>query len=150
VASGKIFERMAIRVCSFRRGAEQARGQNVDKRADIWAFGVVLYEMLTGQRLFGGETVSDTLAEVLKKEIDFTALPSQTPPHIHSLLRRCLQRDPRKRLRDIADAWQEPGESAPPAPPAPGALPWKMIAGAMTLAALPPMASGSPSAPGAS
>jgi eukaryotic-like serine/threonine-protein kinase len=79
---------------------EQARGKAVDKRADIWAFGVVLYEMLTGQQLFSGETVSDTLAEVLKKEADWEKVPAKVRP----LLRRCLEKDPKKRLRDIGDA----------------------------------------------
>ncbi len=83
---------------------EQARGAAVDKRADIWAFGVVLYEMLTGKSLFAGPTVSDTLAGVLKTEIDWKALPSETPTEIRRLLRRCLERDPKNRLHDIADA----------------------------------------------
>jgi serine/threonine protein kinase len=83
---------------------EQARGQAVDKRADIWAFGVVLYEMLTGAKLFAAETVSDTLAGVLKTEIDLDRLPEATPPTVRRLLRRCLERQPRKRLRDIGDA----------------------------------------------
>jgi len=79
---------------------EQARGKTVDKRADIWAFGVVLYEMLTGKRLFEGETISDTLAAVLKTEPDLTQIPAQA----RRLLRQCLEKDPRKRLRDIGDA----------------------------------------------
>ena len=83
---------------------EQARGGSVDKRADIWAFGVVLFEMLTGRRLFAGETVSDTLAAVLRQEIDWTALPAATPAAIRTLMRRCLERNPRNRLHDIADA----------------------------------------------
>ena len=83
---------------------EQARGRAVDKRADIWAFGVVLFEMLTGKRLFGGETVSDVLAAVLTREVDWTALPPGTPAGVHRLLRRCLDRDPRTRLRDIGEA----------------------------------------------
>ena len=83
---------------------EQARGKPVDKRADIWAFGVVLYEMLTGRKLFAGETVSDTIAEVLKREFDWNALPAGTPPGVRRVLEHALQRDPRKRLRDIADA----------------------------------------------
>ena len=86
---------------------EQARGKPVDKRADIWAFGVVLYEMLTGRQLFGGETVSDTIAEVLKREFDWKALPAGTPPGIRRVLEHALQRDPRKRLRDIGDAIAE-------------------------------------------
>jgi eukaryotic-like serine/threonine-protein kinase len=83
---------------------EQARGRAVDKRADIWAFGVVLYEMLTGERLFGGEDPSDVLAAVLRQDIDWSQLPSSTPSPIHRLLERCLERDPKKRLRDIGDA----------------------------------------------
>ncbi len=78
---------------------EQARGKPVDKRADIWAFGVVLYEMLTGKRLFEGETVSDTLAAVLTREPDWTQVPEKARP----LLQRCLEKDPKRRLRDIAD-----------------------------------------------
>src|SRR3989475_3188080 len=72
---------------------EQARGVPVDKRADIWAYGVVLYEMLTGREMFSGETVSDALAAVLKTEVDWTALPPETPAPIRKLLRRCLERD---------------------------------------------------------
>jgi Tol biopolymer transport system component len=83
---------------------EQARGGSVDKRADVWAFGVVLFEMLSGRRLFAADTVSDTLAGVLKTEIDFSALPAATPPALRQLLRRCLERHPRSRLHDIADA----------------------------------------------
>ncbi len=83
---------------------EQARGKAVDKRADIWAFGVVLYEMLTGERLFAGETVSDVLAGVLKTEVDLGKLPRAAPPAIRDLLRRCLERNPKNRLHDIADA----------------------------------------------
>ena len=83
---------------------EQARGGSADKRADIWAFGVVLFEMLAGRSLFAGETVSDTLAGVLKSDVDVTLLPGPTPPAIRRLLRRCLERNPRNRLHDIADA----------------------------------------------
>ena len=83
---------------------EQARGKPVDKRADIWAFGVVLFEMLTGRKLFPGETLSDTLAAVLTREPDWRLLPSSTPPGVRRLLARCLERDPRQRLRDIGDA----------------------------------------------
>ncbi len=83
---------------------EQARGRTVDKRADVWAFGVVLWEMLTSQRLFSGETVSDVLAAVLTREPDWKALPASTPPGLRRLLRHCLERDPRRRLRDIADS----------------------------------------------
>src|SRR5262249_14140266 len=81
---------------------EQARGKDVDKGADIWAFGVVLYEMLTGQRLFQGETVSDTLAAVLKEGPEWNRVPEKA----QRLLRSCLERDPKRRLRDIGDAWR--------------------------------------------
>jgi len=86
---------------------EQARGGTADKRADIWSFGVVLYEMLTGRESFAGETVSDTLAAVLRAEPDWSALPNPTPPAIRRLLRRTLERDRRRRLRDIGDALPE-------------------------------------------
>src|SRR5215470_11254139 len=83
---------------------EQARGAAVDKRADIWAFGVVVMEMLTGVMPFRGETVSDTLAGVLRAPIDWSALPPDTPPVVRRLLERCLERDPKRRLRDIGEA----------------------------------------------
>ena len=86
---------------------EQARGRGVDKRADIWAFGVVLFELLTGSRLFEGETISDTLAAVLRQDIPWSRLPATTPPRIVTLLERCLDRDPKRRLRDIGDARHE-------------------------------------------
>ncbi len=83
---------------------EQARGATVDKRADLWAFGVVCYEMLTGTRLFEGVTISDTLAHVLTKEPDWTALPANTPAPIRKLLRRCLEKDRKRRFESAADA----------------------------------------------
>jgi serine/threonine protein kinase/tetratricopeptide (TPR) repeat protein len=82
---------------------EQARGQATDKRSDIWSFGCVLYEMLTATVLFKGETVSDTLANILQTEPDWQALPQGTPANIQVLLRRCLEKEPRRRLRDIGD-----------------------------------------------
>jgi serine/threonine-protein kinase len=85
---------------------EQARGKKVDKRADIWAFGVLLWEMLTGRQLFAGETVSDVLAAVLTREPDWTVLPEGTR-HLRSVLERCLEKDPRRRLRDIGDVRME-------------------------------------------
>jgi serine/threonine-protein kinase len=83
---------------------EQARGKAVTPRADIWAFGCVLYEMLTGQRMFAGEDVSETLAFVLAKDPDWTRLPAGVPAPVRALLRQCLQRDPKLRLRDIGFA----------------------------------------------
>ena len=83
---------------------EQARGRVVDKRADIWAFGCVLYEMLTGRRAFGGETISDTMASILKESPDLEALPRNTPGRVRQLLSRCLEKDAQQRLRDIGDA----------------------------------------------
>jgi eukaryotic-like serine/threonine-protein kinase len=83
---------------------EQARGKPVDKRTDIWAFGCVLYEMLSGRSAFAGETVSDTIAKVLEREPHWPALPPSTPARIRDLLGRCLQKDQRLRLHDIADA----------------------------------------------
>ncbi len=91
---------------------EQARGKSVDKRADIWAFGAVLYEMLSGRKAFEGETVSDTLAAVLRADVDWAALPPKTPPSVRRVLRRCLDRDPKTRFRDIADARIEMDEVA--------------------------------------
>ncbi len=83
---------------------EQARGKAVDHRADIWAFGCVLFEMLTGRRAFEGDIVTDTLAGVLRGEPEWTALPAETPRSISRLLRRCLEKDPRNRLQSIGDA----------------------------------------------
>jgi len=86
------------------RATEQARGKRVDRRADIWAFGVLLWEMITGKPLFRGETISDTLAAVLREEPDWDRLPRSTPPHLRRLLARCLTRDPRLRLQDMGEA----------------------------------------------
>lgn len=83
---------------------EQARGKEVDKRSDIWAFGCVLYEMLTGRPAFDGESATDVLAAVVTREPDFTQLPAATPHTIRRLLVRCLEKDPKRRLRDIGDA----------------------------------------------
>ncbi len=83
---------------------EQARGRPADKRSDIWAFGAVFYEMLTGKRAFEGDDISYTLANILKSEPDWGALPADTPLSIRRVLRRCLEKDPRRRTHDIADA----------------------------------------------
>jgi Tol biopolymer transport system component len=113
---------------------EQARGRAVDKRADIWAFGCVLYEMLTGRRLFHGEDVTDTIVAVMSREVDWNALPADVPPAVRATLRRCLEKDPRKRLRDIADV-DLSMERAVAAPPPPARHPaWRAIAVALLLA----------------
>ena len=82
---------------------EQARGRTVDKRTDIFSFGAVLYEMLTGRQLFKGEDVADTMASVMRSDPDFRALPSELRPQVRELLSRCLEKDPKKRRRDIGD-----------------------------------------------
>jgi serine/threonine-protein kinase len=121
---------------------EQARGRAVDRRSDIWAFGCVLYECLTGSRAFNGETVSDTLARILEREPDWSKLPAETPTLIKVLLCRCLQKDPRKRLHDIADARLEietPAAYPSTAAPVPRRLPLLWLAAgaaAMLLAGL--------------
>ena len=105
---------------------EQASGKVVDKRADIWAFGVVLLEMLTGQRVFPGETVSETLAAVLMKEPVWDRSPADLSSKLSNLIRRCLQKDPRQRVRDIGDvrlAMEGAFETTVTAPPEPTATP---------------------------
>ena len=94
---------------------EQAKGRVVDKRADIWAFGCVLYEMLTGRKAFAGEDVSDTLASILKSDVDWTGVP----PRATRLLKKCLEKDPRKRLHDIGDAWDLLDDACGSVDPAP-------------------------------
>ena len=111
---------------------EQARGKPVDRRADIWAFGVILYEMLAGASLFGGgETVSDSLAAVITKEPDWKALPADTPPRIRRLLERCLAKDPKTRLQAIGEAriaLDQPDDAPAAAAPAsrPAMLVWTL------------------------
>jgi serine/threonine protein kinase len=114
---------------------EQARGDAVDKRSDIWAFGCVLFEMLTGRPTFEGQTTSDTLAAVLEREPDWQALPEGTPTGMRRLLARCLERSPKRRLRDIGDARLELDEleKLPAVEPRKRrGLPW-MLAGAGAL-----------------
>jgi Tol biopolymer transport system component len=128
---------------------EQARGAAVDKRADIWAFGVVLFEMLTAKTCFAGKTVTDVLAAVVKTEPDWNALPAGTPRRVRALLRRCLAKDRRQRLRDIGDAQLEledvlAGGSGParddatvqPVARRPDVLPWGVTAVAVIAAGL--------------
>jgi len=86
---------------------EQAKGRTVDRRADIWAFGVVLFEMVTGRRGYEAEDISETLAAVLTREVDWAALPASTPRALKTLIKDCLVRDPKERLRDIGDARRE-------------------------------------------
>ena len=114
---------------------EQAKGRPVDQRADIWAWGVILWEMLAGQRLFTGDSVSDTLAGVLRQDVDVDELPEDTPPNVRRLLAKCLERDPKLRLRHIGDAsiyFEQPNT---PAETTTSAGPWKPIAAVATLVA---------------
>ena len=123
---------------------EQARGLPVDKRTDIWAFGCVLYEMLAGRRPFTGDTLTDVLVSIVERQPDWSAVPSATSPSVRRLLQRCLDKDPRRRLHDIADARIEIDDALSGAAvgpePTPGAgsrrrerLPW-MVATAMLVA----------------
>src|SRR6516225_2857059 len=105
---------------------EQARGKPVDKRADIWAFGVVLYELLTGERLFKGEGASETLAQVLAKQPDLTRAPVKA----RRLLHKCLEKAPKERLRDIGDAKELLEEQSQAESPPHRKLPWA-VAGAL-------------------
>jgi hypothetical protein len=111
---------------------EQARGKTVDKRTDIWAFGAVLFEMLTGRRAFAGDEIADVLAAVLTREPDWTLLPAGLPPDVATLLRRCLHKDRMQRIRDIGDAWLALDgafdRAGPPVQPAASARPaWKRV-----------------------
>ena len=121
---------------------EQTRGRAVDKRADIWSFGVVLFEMIAGRRLFDGMDTSDVIASVLRQEIDWDRLPAETPAPMRRLLQRCLERDPKRRLRDIGEArialetsGEEPAavSSRPSAAPS-SKLPWIVATGALLAA----------------
>ena len=125
---------------------EQAKGRAADKRSDVWAFGAVLYEMLTGQRPFAGEDISDTLASVLKSEPAWEALPAEVPPHIRMLIQRCLTKDRRQRIADISTALFVMSEAASltsptlvASGPAERRAPWRRllmpIAGAILLSA---------------
>jgi eukaryotic-like serine/threonine-protein kinase len=125
---------------------EQARGRTLDRRTDIWSFGCVLYEMLTAQRVYDGETLSDMVARILEREPDWSALPAGTPPRLQALLKRCLAKDAMQRMRDIGDARLEleaiaagergevAGVTGAPAPR--GALAWALALGAVALVAV--------------
>ena len=102
---------------------EQARGKPLDKRTDLWSFGCVLYEALTGRKAFGGETASDCLVAVLEREPDWKSLPAETPEPVRHLLHRCLEKDPNRRLRDAGDARLEIEEALAPAAGKSGAPP---------------------------
>ena len=120
---------------------EQARGRPADKRSDIWAFGAVLYEMLTGKRAFDGDDISYTLANILKSEPDWNALPADTPPAIRRVLRRCLEKDPKRRTHDIADARLDLDEKdltvvAMPVPARPRLLTLERVALALLVASV--------------
>ena len=108
---------------------EQAKGKRVDQRADVWAFGAVVYEMLTGRKAFEGEDVSDTLAAVLRAEPDLEALPADASPALRAALARCLEKDLKRRLRDVGDvrlAMEGAFSAAPPAPVARGSR-WRVL-----------------------
>ncbi len=129
---------------------EQAHSKPLDRRADVWAFACVLYEMLSGGKAFDGDTVSDVLAAILKEEPDWSRLPADTPSGLRALLERCLRKDPARRLRDVGDvrvamedasagATPSPATEGAPAPLPPSAAarlaPWAAATVAMTVAA---------------
>src|ERR1035438_1073408 len=109
---------------------EQARGKPVDRRADIWAFGCVMYELLTGKRAFTGDTITDLTVAIMTREPDWSLLPAATPPRVRELLQRCMQKDPQRRLKNIGDAqWEmdQPASTPTAASPARGQVrrrPW--------------------------
>ena len=114
---------------------EQARGKRIDKRTDIWAFGCVLFEMLTATRVFDGETTSDVIAAILERRPDLTALPASAPPQVRRVIERCLEKDPKRRSRDIADVARHLEEPvAPSVAPAPSRRPYVLAAAGATLA----------------
>ena len=114
---------------------EQARGKAIDKRTDIWAFGCVLYEMLTGIRTFRGETRSDVIAAILERQPDMSKLPVTTPPHVRRVIERCLEKDPKRRARDIGDVRADLDNTATSQPAPPSSRRWPMAAGGLVLAA---------------
>jgi len=115
---------------------EQARGKRLDKRTDVWSFGCVLYEVLTGRPAFGGESITDVLAAVVGKEPDWSLLPPETPAHVRRLLRLCLEKDAGRRLRDIGDAWIAGEEQKPLPTVAARKVPWAVAPLAAIIAGL--------------
>ena len=108
ITAGTTREGVVIGTAAY-MSPEQARGLSMDKRTDVWAFGCVLFEMLAGQRPFSGETRSDTIASILERESDWTRLPADVPAPLTRLIRRCLEKDAKRRLRDIGDAVNDTG-----------------------------------------
>jgi len=135
--TGTVAGRQLIGTAAY-MSPEQARGQEATRSADIWAFGCVLFEMLAGRPVFGGETIADILGSVVKSEPDWAMLPKDTPPHIRRLLTRCLQKDKKRRLHHIADARLDLDEAPVPAEadvqPRPSRIPWIVAAAATILA----------------
>jgi len=119
---------------------EQARGKPLDKRTDIWSFGSVLYEMLAGRMAFGGDTFSDTIAKVLERQPEWEVLPVDPPPRVSTLLRRCLEKEPRQRVHDVADVRLAMEGAFDTLVPQPVSGPWKRLsmglAGLATLLAV--------------
>ncbi len=118
---------------------EQARGKPVDRRADIWAFGCVLYELLAGKRPFTGDTITDCTVAIMTKEPDWSLLPAATPPRVRELLQRCLQKDPQRRLKHLGDAQWEMDQPAivaaePTGPTRHKISAWPAVAGALAIA----------------
>ncbi len=122
LTSSHLGERLILGTPAY-MSPEQARGRILDKRTDIWSFGCVLFEMLTGRTAFAGDTISDTIARVLERDADWSALPPAVPARIVDLLKRCLQKDPSRRLRDIGDARIELDEALAAVPVAQMAAP---------------------------
>ena len=116
---------------------EQARGKAIDKRTDIWAFGCVLFEMLTGRRAFSGETTSDVIAAIIERAPDMSKLPAAVPPHVNRVITRCLEKDPKRRARDIAEVRLQLDDDArvPVAPASAAWLKWSAIAAAVAVIA---------------
>ena len=125
---GKTHDGMVLGTAAY-MSPEQARGKAVDKRTDIWSFGCVLFECLTGKQAFEGETVSDLIAHILTSEPDWGVLPAATPARVRDLLRRCLEKDARRRLRDMGDARIELEETLAPRGSSSMALPASIAAG---------------------